>query len=44
MHPKTVADRLGHSSIAVTLDLYSHLIPALQPEVAEKFASLIFDR
>ncbi len=42
VHPKTVADRLGHSSISVTLDLYSHVIPALQPEAAEKVAALVF--
>ena len=44
VHPKTVADRLGHSSITTTLDLYSHLIPALQPEAAEKVAALVFGR
>ncbi len=42
VHPKTVSDRLGHSSISVTLDTYSHVIPALQPEAAEKVAALIF--
>jgi integrase len=29
-HPKIVQERLGHSSIRVTLDIYSHLIPSLQ--------------
>jgi integrase len=30
IHPKIVQERLGHSSIRVTLDTYSHLIPSLQ--------------
>ena len=35
IHPKVVADRLGHSHIAVTLDTYSHVLPDLQREAAE---------
>ena len=27
IHPKVVQERLGHSSIAITLDLYSHAAP-----------------
>ena len=41
VHPKVVSDRLGHSSIAVTLDIYSHVIPALQEEAAAQVASMI---
>lgn len=41
VHPKVVQERLGHSSINLTLDIYSHVIPALQAEAAEKIASLI---
>jgi integrase len=29
VHPKIVSDVLGHSSISITLDTYSHVIPAL---------------
>jgi len=29
VHPKVVQDLLGHSTIAVTLDTYSHVAPAL---------------
>jgi integrase len=32
VHPKVAADMLGHSTIAVTLDLYSHVSPAMQRE------------
>ncbi len=41
IHPKVVSERLGHSSIAITLDLYSHVIPGLQEEAAEKLGELI---
>jgi len=34
IHPKVVQERLGHSSIAITLDLYSHVLPGLQQEAA----------
>ncbi|BDR66774.1 hypothetical protein K144316041_09710 [Clostridium tetani] len=27
VHPKIVADRLGHSSVKMTLDTYSHILP-----------------
>ncbi len=30
VHPKVVQERLGHSTIAMTLDIYSHLIPDMQ--------------
>ena len=30
VHPKVVQERLGHRSITVTLDTYSHVIPTLQ--------------
>jgi len=30
VHPKIVSERLGHSSIRMTLDRYSHLIPTMQ--------------
>ena len=36
IHPKVVQERLGHSSIALTLDVYSHIIPTLQKAAAEK--------
>lgn len=34
VHPKVVQERLGHSSISVTLDIYSHLIPTMQEGAA----------
>lgn len=41
IHPKVVQERLGHSSISLTLDVYSHVIPSMQEEVAEKLDSLL---
>jgi integrase len=34
IHPKIVQERLGHSSIAITMDIYSHLMPNMQSEAA----------
>jgi integrase len=36
VHPKIVQERLGHSTIAVTLDLYSHVMPGMQEDAAMK--------
>ena len=36
MHPKIVSERLGHANISITLDIYSHVLPGLQEEAAEK--------
>lgn len=40
VHPKVVQERLGHSSISITLDTYSHLVPSLQRSAAEKMATM----
>jgi integrase len=36
VHPKVAQERLGHSSIAITLDLYSHIIPGMQEDAAAR--------
>lgn len=41
VHPKVVQERLGHSSIAVTLDIYSHVTPGLQRDAAAAFARAV---
>jgi integrase len=41
IHPKVMQERLGHSSIAVTLDLYSHAIPALGAAAADRIAAVV---
>src|SRR5665213_2246500 len=32
VHPKVASDRLGHSKIGITLDLYSHVLPGMQED------------
>ena len=34
INPKVVSERLGHSTIAVTMDIYSHVLPGMQEEAA----------
>ena len=41
IHPKIVQERLGHSSIQITLDTYSHVAPGLQQAAAERFDELL---
>jgi integrase len=35
VHPKVVQERLGHGSIAITMDIYSHLMPNMQGDAAK---------
>jgi integrase len=35
-HPKAIQERLGHSSITVTMDVYGHLFPALDEALTER--------
>jgi len=43
VHPKIVQERLGHSSIAVTIDTYSHVVPGLQEMAARRIEVAIGD-
>jgi integrase len=43
VHPKVVSDMLGHATIALTLDTYSHVIPSLQQEAASVVAAAVLD-
>jgi len=36
MRPKVVSERLGHASIGITLDTYSHVMLGMQEEATEK--------
>ncbi|MSQ24050.1 MAG: site-specific integrase [Chloroflexi bacterium] len=36
VHPKIVSERLGHSTVNITLDTYSHVLPGLQAEAAKR--------
>jgi len=35
VHPKVVSKRLGHASVSITLDIYSHVLPGIQEEEAK---------
>ena len=34
IHPKIAQERLGHATVAITLDLYSHVLPGMQADAA----------
>jgi integrase len=41
VNPKVVSEMLGHSSVAITLDLYSHVLPDMQQEAMEAMSRLL---
>lgn len=41
IHPKVVQERLGHSSIQMTIDTYSHVAPGIKEAAARSFDQLI---
>ena len=43
VNPKIAQERLGHSSVAITLDLYSHVLPGLQAEAADRVDLVVRD-
>lgn len=43
VHPKVVSEMLGHTDVAVTLDLYSHVTPTLQQQAADALDGLLGD-
>jgi len=40
--PKVVSERLGHATVAFTMDIYAHVIPGMQAEAADMFRNLVF--
>lgn len=41
-NPKVVSERLGHSSITLTMDIYSHVLPDMQQAATEKLEKMLF--
>jgi integrase len=41
VHPRVVMETLGHSQISLTMDTYSHVIPALQRDAADRMDALL---
>jgi integrase len=42
IHPKIVSERLGHSTIAITLDAYSRVLPKMDADAASAVAGNLF--
>lgn len=42
VHPKIVSERLGHSTVLLTLDVYSHAVPHMQRGAADQIARVLF--
>ncbi len=43
-HPKVVSERLGHASVTLTLDTYSHVLPTMQEAATQKLESLLYGK
>jgi integrase len=41
VHPKVVQERLGHSSITITMDIYSSVLPGMQREAIDRLAAMM---
>lgn len=41
VNPKLVAERLGHSSVNITLDTYSHVLPSMKKDLTEQFSKVM---
>lgn len=41
IHPKVVSEMLGHASVSITLDLYSHVLPNMQREAVGRMDELL---
>ena len=42
-NPKVVSERLGHSTVVLTLDTYSHVLPTMQQRATEKLERLLYN-
>ena len=42
VNPKVVSERLGHSNAAVTMNIYQHVMPAMQAAAADTFGAAVF--
>ena len=43
VNPKVVSEMLGHASVSITLDIYSHVIPDMQQDAAAVMATLLYN-
>lgn len=42
VNPKVVSERLGHASVVITLNTYSHVLPTMQADATEKLGALLY--
>jgi integrase len=42
VHPKVVSERIGHSTVGITLDTYSHVVEGLEAEAADRVGAIVF--
>jgi len=42
VNPKVVSEMLGHASVAITLDIYSHVLPDMQQDAAAAMAAILY--
>jgi integrase len=40
-YPKVISERLGHSQIGITMDIYSHIMPGMQKQAADKIEMIL---
>jgi integrase len=41
VHPKVASERAGHAGVSITLDIYSHVIPGMQEEAADRVGAML---
>jgi integrase len=41
-NPKIVAERLGHASITLTMDTYSHVLPTMQRAATDRLEAMLY--
>jgi integrase len=44
VQPKVISERLGHSNIGITMNLYGHLMPGMDEVAAERFEAVMNQR
>ena len=42
VNPKIVSERLGHASVSLTLDIYSHVLPTMQNPAVEALGTSLY--
>jgi integrase len=41
VQPKVVQERLGHSTIAITMNIYSHVMPSMQRDAVDRLSAIM---